>query len=235
MSEIVWFGIKGGGSEGRTLDGRLYRITSHKLAPRVTEFRAFSVDTENRMTALPLPASSMLGVLQAKVIDHAFPPAPDKEVPVTTKVKDRPLTVEEIALYRDVLRWCRANNVFFQQHNGRWMEPTEYETMRGPVVGRSVEIWNHHGTWELGIDDHGGSRTPDVTWHKAVSLTKSIDLLVHLEMLPPRFHSAYRAGWHACKVWEQHPGTAPRGWEDEFKRLFHDPANISFPAGTETR
>lgn len=151
-----------------------------------------------------------------------------------TTITQHRMTTDEIALYRDVVRWCKAHDVFFQQHNGRWMEHTEYQPIRGPKVGRSVEIWHRDGvTWELGIDAHGGSRTAQPVWHKVTSVADAVDLLVHHKLLPPRFHSAYRAGWYACKVWEQHPATAPRGHNEEFERLFHAPENISFPAGTD--
>jgi hypothetical protein len=222
---IAWYAIKGGGSEGRATDGRTFRITSTQVTGGRL-FTAYTVNPDNRMEPMSI-SSSQMNVVKARIEQHIAPPS---KAPVTAPPtpKGRPLTTDEIRLYRDVLDWCRANNVSFQQHNGRWMEPTEYRPIHGPIVGRSVEIWNRYGTWELGIDAHGGSRTPDVTWHKAVSLTKSIDLLVHLEMLPRRFHSAYRAGWHASRVWHD-PQSEPDS--TEFRRLFHDIDNISFPAG----
>jgi hypothetical protein len=233
--EIAWYRLQGGGVDGVSNQpgGGKYRITSRRRGGSYRLYEAFTLDDDNRMTRLEaVPASTQLNVVQARIAAYADArTAPKKVTQVTTTTTDRKLTTDEIALLRDLFRWCKANDIRFQQHNGRWIEPTSYDAVRGPIVGRSVEIWNRYGTWELGIDDHGGGRTPDVTWHKAVSVAHSLDLLVLLGLLPQRFSSAYRAGWHAAEVWygPETDSAAAR----EHARLFHDPANISFPAGME--
>jgi hypothetical protein len=144
---------------------------------------------------------------------------------MTVDLETKPrMTVAEIALMRELVWWRKANGV-------------QYWRARHPL-GRFVS-WrtrDREVVWEPSEERPLGYGHPRQTaeWVKAETLTQAIDLIVALGYLPARFSSAYRAGWHAAQVWEQHPATARRGWDEEFKRLFHDPYNISFPAGEES-
>lgn len=141
----------------------------------------------------------------------------------------RRLTVEEIALLREVSRWRRNHGVnFFQwrpgvgfgaftewyRYDGRKRRTVSYEPKTGAVL--------------VDRDYYGGGALRELPVR---TVTETIDCLVALGYLPPRFSSAYRAGWHAAQVWE-----APAVHSDdpdEFARLFHDPENISFPVGED--
>jgi hypothetical protein len=137
----------------------------------------------------------------------------------------RHMTTDEIALMREIVLWRRNHDVDFVRRriygSPYW---TEYRTRR--------QVWFHHREGvqlyvsrpaELGHESWGV---------QATSLTEAVDLLVAYGFLPPRFSSTYRAGWHAAHVWYDSEGVFPSDG-DEFKRLFHDPENISFPAGVD--
>ena len=142
---------------------------------------------------------------------------------MTTDTKPR-MTVAEIALMREIVKWRKANRYTYLPDRSRY---------------RHRDTWRSVGWVALDSDmPPAVGVSPDYKqvifdWHRVTSFTEAVDLLVALGYLPQRFSSAYRAGWHAATVWEQHPATARRGWKEEFARLFHDPYNISFPAGME--
>jgi hypothetical protein len=141
----------------------------------------------------------------------------DTETPVR-------MTTDEIALMREIVRWRKNHDIDFVRR-AVYGAPywKDYRTGR--------EVWfEAKQVRPLGIVE--GRKA----WPQAIpadSLAQAVDLLVAYGYLPQRFSSAYRAGWHAAQVWEQHPATARRGWEAEFARLFRDPLNISFPVGDE--
>jgi hypothetical protein len=134
---------------------------------------------------------------------------------MTIETKPR-MTVREIALMRAIVKWRKANGVEVPG-------PQSYRNHDGRLVTRTA----YFGPAEIGVAPRYGVT---IEWHRVHSFTNAVDLLVALGYLPARFSSAYAAGWHAAQVWEQHPATARRGWAEEFRRLFHDPYNISFPA-----
>ena len=135
------------------------------------------------------------------------------------------MTVAEIALMREIVRWRRNNGVRYRHLIHTWDggHGAKAPAVHVSVAGETMGVWRPHA------DDLRSHWT--YLWVE--SFTQAVDLLVALGYLPPRFSSAYRAGWHAATVWEQHPATARDGWEQEFARLFHDPHNVSFPAGEE--
>jgi hypothetical protein len=133
----------------------------------------------------------------------------------------RTMTVTEIALMREVVKWRRNHGVDFYRWRtiGRFMEWTDRATDRSVAHDLGVSEVSHGS--RQGIHDR-----IDVQ-----SVTQAVDILVALSYLPPRFSSAYRAGWHAAQVWES-PAMHSDD-PDEFARLFHDPLNVSFPAPPE--
>jgi hypothetical protein len=141
----------------------------------------------------------------------------------------RRMTVDEIALMREIVRWRR----------NRWVD--QWKASR--AFGRFVQ-WTARGkngkqvTVEFKAADDGayavmtiGTREDlgGIEIDNAYSFAQAIDALVAFGYLPSRFSSAYRAGWHAAQVWQ----IGEYGTSDEFKRLFHDPENISFPPGVD--
>lgn len=164
---------------------------------------------------------------------------------VDEETEVRRLTVEEIALLREVSRWRRGHGVnFFQWRPGKgfgvmtewkcWVDDETAWTGRGLRGRRQINV-----TYE---PDRSGAHEPGprvvVTKNyyggenflalPTITVTETVDCLVALGYLPPRFSLAYRAGWHAAQVWndpDQIPG--------EFRRLFHDPENTSFPVGED--
>lgn len=133
----------------------------------------------------------------------------------TTKQR---LTPDEIALLREIARWRRNNgcDLIFQLADVLRLADGRAFTWLRPG--------SHAVCMKIGVTQDYASGGP-FTWHRVVSITQGVDLLVALSYLPPRFSSAYRAGWRAATVW--HTGD---GQGRLFRELFHDPANISFPA-----
>lgn len=138
----------------------------------------------------------------------------------------RTMTVPEIALVRELVRWRKNSRVEWRHYFACWQYPTVYATDHRPVVGAAV-TWDP-SDGEVGYS-LGGTTLHDYTWIKAASVTEAVDLLVALDILPTRFSSAYRAGWEACHVWER----SERYDDATFNNLFHDPDNISFPVGMQ--
>lgn len=130
------------------------------------------------------------------------------------------MTEQDIALVREIVQWRRNHGVQFY----RW-----------PVksFGRFSEwhLYRDGKRINVAFDSAGISADRDYYGRGRVEIpsgtvTETVDCLVAFGFLPPRFSSAYRAGWEAAMIWERaEPDDAA------FKRLFHDPENVSFPAG----
>lgn len=146
------------------------------------------------------------------------------------------MSVEDIALLREIARWCRGSGPwprvdYYARPKGdhSWSQRADlpglpYQAGRGAWVALEVRDTDDPGDAYAVLLYSKGSPVSDKI--EVRSVTQAVDLLVALGFLPQRFSSAYRAGWHAAWVWET--GLAP---QEEFKRLFHDPDNTSFPAG----
>jgi hypothetical protein len=136
----------------------------------------------------------------------------DTETPVR-------LTADEIALMREIVGWRRNHEIDFVRRIIPYGAPYWKDYRTGREVwfeyrtGNSVSVVADGGEWPVQIP--------------AGTLTQTVDVLVAYGYLPQRFSSAYRAGWQASKVWHG-VGAAD---SDEFRRLFHDPLNVSFPVG----
>lgn len=133
------------------------------------------------------------------------------------ETEDRPrMSVAEIALMREIIAWRKTHGWQRSAWEGAWIEM---------ATGRRVAA--DPSASEVGVS---AGRYDSYRWHCVENVTQAVDLLATFGYLPARFSSAYRAGWHAAQVW--YDGD-PDADADEFSRLFHDPENISFPAGAD--
>jgi len=138
------------------------------------------------------------------------------------------MTTADVALMREIVRWRKSHGIELSTLHGCYQEPTKWGGIWGREQGHAV-TWStdpHDGA-PLGFSK-GGSTVHDWRWSEVESFGQAVDLLVAYGFLPPRFSSAYRAGWHAAEVWNDDDCD-----REELKRLFHDPENISFPAVPE--
>ena len=155
-----------------------------------------------------------------------------------TDQMERPrLSMDDIALLCEISRWRRNHGVsYFQWRPGVGFGP--------------FSEWKRYGDNGLQINvSYEPDRTDsdDPRPHVAVTknyyggefahlpygtVTQIVDMLVALGYLPPRFSSAYRAGWHAAEVWHHRwlPND-PCRQDAEHARLFLDVENINFPVG----
>jgi hypothetical protein len=134
---------------------------------------------------------------------------------------------QDVHLLREIAKWRRGHDVnYFQWRPGvgfgvftEWYRyvggkrnTVSYEPERSSSWPRLLATVDYYGSQEL-------KELPVAT------VTEAVDVLVALGFLPARFSSAYLRGWNAAMVWEKCEEDEPT-----FKRLFHDPENISFPA-----
>jgi hypothetical protein len=129
------------------------------------------------------------------------------------------MSADEIALVREIVRWRRNHGIDFVRRINPYGAPywKDYRT------GREV--------WYQAKEQNPVSVVADrATWPAQIpvgSVAQTVDVLVAYGYLPARFSSAYTAGWDASAVWHDENDYG----SDEFKRLFHDPENVSFPVG----
>ena len=136
---------------------------------------------------------------------------------MTTETTPR-ITTAEIALMREIIAWRKTHGWQRGAWEGAWIEM---------ATGRMVAA--DPNASEVGVS---AGCYDSYRWHRVESVTQAVDLLTAFGYLPARFSSSYRAGWHAATIWET--ATPDHGLRyEEFKRLFHDPENISFPAGID--
>lgn len=98
------------------------------------------------------------------------------------------LSLDEIALLREVVRWRRKSGGQFV-----WTSPA-YHLGDGRVLAWLTPR-SQATCMKVGV-------TPDYlrvafVWHKVVSVAQAVNLLVALGYLPARFSESYRAGWDA--------------------------------------
>lgn len=133
---------------------------------------------------------------------------------------------QDVHLLREIARWRRNHGVNYFQWRpgvgfGVFTEWYRYVDGKRRTVSFEPGSMSSRPRLVATVDYHGRElqRLPVTT------VTEAVDVLVALGLLPARFSSAYRSGWDAATVWEKCEGD-----EAVFKRLFHDPENISFPA-----
>jgi hypothetical protein len=106
------------------------------------------------------------------------------------------LTAEEIALLHEAVRWRRKHDVqFFLTTSGGFMEWCKREDGKRRCVSLDRGKFDSIGV----VADYYGE---SYEWHHVETVTQAVDLLVALGYLPPRFSSAYRAGWDARDSYE---------------------------------
>lgn len=143
-----------------------------------------------------------------------------------TAPERKQFTTAEISLIREARQHLINRGFRYRAYDSTYTEPRTTDPVTGlPRSGRAVTAALDDGAWSVGIDAKPCAYGHHFTWHKITSVAQAIDLIVQTGLLPQRFHSAYRAGWHAAEVWA---GPTERA---EFVRLFQAPENISFPAG----
>jgi hypothetical protein len=93
------------------------------------------------------------------------------------------VTAAERALLREVLRWARAEGVRLDGAS-RWTSPPPHRWGVDFVSGDEyLMIWRR-----------GQNTGKD---YFVVDVAEAVDVLCALDILPPRFSTAYRAGWDA--------------------------------------
>jgi hypothetical protein len=146
---------------------------------------------------------------------------------MSDEIEVRRLTVDEIAVLREIVKWRRNHDVDFWRAHGNLGRFAQWSEVGRD--GRQVSIDFLRGDDGLYAEmtigrkrEFGGMKVND-RW----TVAQGIDVLVSLGYLPPRFSSAYRAGWDASALWHD-PKVDEKG--EAFRRTFHDPHNIGFPA-----
>ena len=104
---------------------------------------------------------------------------------MTTETKPR-MTVHEIALMREIVKWRRANGWIYLHPAAPWVESES---------GRAVSLTEDD---DVGITDD--YHRAQYEWYRAHSVTEAVDLLAALGYLPARFSSAWWAGWNAAAM-----------------------------------
>lgn len=111
----------------------------------------------------------------------------------------RRMTVDEIAVMREVVKWRKANGVEFylaalsplQGVPQGWASWSHHKTINGRLHKREVS-WDRSQA-EIGeVSDY---HAQSFRWHEVDSVQQAIDLLVVYGYLPLRFSLAYRGGW----------------------------------------
>lgn len=129
------------------------------------------------------------------------------------------MTLDEMAVLRELARWRRSKGHDYVVGHG--LTPTYRLADGGAICWLGPK--SQATCMKIGVTKDYGRIM--LVWHRVESVAQALDMLVVLGYLPARFSTAYRAGWEAATVWRLDNSNGPT-----FKRLFHDPENISFPA-----
>jgi len=96
----------------------------------------------------------------------------------------------DVALLRQIVAWRKAAGYDLDFSNARYRVPG------GPWIGwERHDVTGHPEPIELGL--HSGVRGDGIRRVRVIDLTEAVDVAVAFGYLPPRFSSAYRAGWNA--------------------------------------
>jgi hypothetical protein len=130
------------------------------------------------------------------------------------------MTVDEIAVMREIIKWCKAEGVE-ETYAARWEAKKEISWSPNARRARAVDLdlrW--HGL-RVAL---GGELSH--TWRDvpARTFTEGVDMLVALGFLPAQFSSAYRAGWEGRNsatdsdgcvdlvTWPEYAPAVPAAW-----------------------
>lgn len=140
----------------------------------------------------------------------------------------RRLTLDEIALLREIVKWRRTKGtVFSLTCGGRGFGGAPgFAEWRDWTNGQSRSVaWDRPG--ESNFEQVGmsrDSRRQSYTYFAPESVGQTVDILVAYGFLPQRFSSAYRAGWEAradatdadgaldLVTWPDHAPAVPAAW-----------------------
>lgn len=106
------------------------------------------------------------------------------------------LTMDELAVLRELARWRRNHG--HEYVSGHGLTPI-YRLTDGRAISW-LGPQSQATCMKIGVtrDYHRDL----FTWHRVDSIAEALDLLVTYGYLPPRFSSAYRAGWDARSSFE---------------------------------
>jgi hypothetical protein len=114
------------------------------------------------------------------------------------------MTVAEIAVMREIVKWCKVSNVG-ETYAARWEAQDEVAWRPHKRRGRAVDF---EVAWRGLRVAFGGSFSHD--WHDLPvrTFTEGVDVLVAVGFLPARFSSAYAQGWNVGREDIEHPVAA---------------------------
>lgn len=103
---------------------------------------------------------------------------------------------QAVHLLREIVKWRRANQVSLKL---RFWEGREYWLPGNRIVSFDdydiISFPDHR--FQIGVGVMSDRRVRRVMWYPVRTMSEAVDILVALGCLPPRFSSAYRAGWDA--------------------------------------
>lgn len=139
--------------------------------------------------------------------------------PTDVPARARRLTVDELALMRAIVLWRRqtlapATWPQVDYYKRRWSRGFREVSFELPKVDDPADGY--------AVVSFAPGRYASLTHIEARSLVEGVDVLVAFGYLPPRFSSAYRAGWDTGREDVEHP-------------LFGDEFRAVLPAGQAPR
>lgn len=109
------------------------------------------------------------------------------------------MTVNEIALMREIVQWRKNNDVTqwkASRNLGRFTQWTG-PGRNGKQV--SVDFYRGDEGMRAAMSISHRQTSDDMEVGDTYSMTQAVDVLVAVGYLPARFSSAYRAGWNAVQ------------------------------------
>ena len=102
---------------------------------------------------------------------------------------------QDVHLLREIAKWRRAEGIDYWRSHGKLGRFTQWSRpgLEGPQV--SIDFLRSDDGWYAEMSIGTRSEFANLKVHDCWTLTQAIDALVAVGYLPPRFSSAYRAGW----------------------------------------
>jgi len=114
---------------------------------------------------------------------------------MTDELEQPRMTVAEIGVMREIVKWRREAGHLFAPMNSRYLGHWAEWRDGARAFGREVTV-DHSIPGKFAVRPEG--RYVTGRWYVALSFTEAVDILVALGYLPARFSTAYRAGWDAA-------------------------------------